>query len=149
MVDNIPIVEIDFFGANLSIDIYANNAFEWAKINLVSQKQFFCPCLNADVQVSNKGIKHTIYQKKWDQQGNYNQEIISLISVLPELLNQAEVRYSAPDRYGSENIKYIKMLKASVNINGGIKEVELLIKEVYVNKQEETTCHIFYNHIFV
>ncbi len=141
------VLSSNVFGVGLSIDEYAGVALDWAKIHITKTGIYHCPCLNAEIHISNNGIRHTISQKKYDQQGNYNHETISVINILIPLLTNAELRYSAPDKYGSDNVKCIKFLKSKVLIDGKPKEVELLVKEIYIDL--ETTKFVFYNHIFI
>ncbi len=149
MANNIPIVDINCFGTNISIDSFAYNAIAWAKKNLTPQQKFFCPCIGADIQVSNKGIYHTVYQKKRDQKNNYNHETIALVSLLKELIMISELRYNGQDRYGSENVKFIKMIKSPVLVNGVVRNVELLVKEMWVDRKKDISIHVFYNHVFI
>lgn len=141
------IVSRDVFGDGLSIDEYSNAAFEWAKIHITKTGIYLCPCLNAEIHISNKNIRHTIFQKKYDQQENYNHETISIINILIQIITNAELRYTGQDKYGSANVKCIKMLKAKVIIDGKPKEVELLIKEVFIDL--ESTKFVFYNHVLI
>lgn len=141
-------VDVNFFGKDLDINSYAECAFNWAKQNITGT--FFCPCLNASVQISNKGIKHTIMHKRFDQQNNYNHETISLISVLHEMIAFSELHYTNSHKDGNEDFKSVKFLKAFVKINGEQRIVQLLIKEVYVgNKNDDITNLVFYNHVFI
>src|ERR1700752_2941004 len=117
-------VDINFFGANLSINKFAKNAIDWGRTNIVPNSPINCPCLNDDIYIANNGINHTVKQKKYDKQDNFNHETIAILSVLPELIENAKIRYIGPDRYHSPNIKCIKMLEASVIINGVQKRVE-------------------------
>lgn len=141
-------VNSDVFGVNLNIDNYADEAFKWAKLNISSVDGCYCPCLKAEVHVSNNNLRHTIYHKKYDKKAVFDHSIISTIKVLLELIDKAELRYTTDHKHGNEDVKSVKMLQSTVVVDGIKKKVELLIKEVYIGNRESVKF-VFYNHVFI
>jgi hypothetical protein len=142
---NVVQVDVDFFGKDLSVDDFAKEARIWAKENLGKIEPLSCPCINKDIHFSNKGIRHTIEHKKHNKADSYEKEIISVLSVMPELLNNCEHRYTTQDNKGRDNILSIIKLVGKVKILGKEKKVEIILREV---PHEESTKIIFYNHTF-
>ncbi len=143
-----PIVDITIFGIGISVDQYAENALQWAKRELVPLGSIFCPCLNGPIYFSNKKVRHTIMQKKVDQQGNFNIDTISVLSEMVNLIENATLRYATSDAKGRENVVRIYKLLAVVELNGINRNVEILIQEIYHEQDNQTKLH-FYNHILL
>jgi hypothetical protein len=144
----IPIVDVTCFGRNISIEEYAKNALEWAKKELVPKGSIYCPCLGGDVYFSNKKVQHTIMHKKFNQQSSFNIDNISIISEIEQILNNAILRYATLDNKGRDNIIRIYKLLGEVNLNEVVRDVELLIQEIYHPDINENRFH-FYNHILL
>lgn len=143
---NVPIVDITVFGDSSNIDSYAKTAYEWAKRELIPNSPIHCPCLNKYVYFSNKKVRHTIMHKKFDQKANFDEETIAAISEFEGILQNASHRYTTDDRKGREEHVAIHMVIGKVNINDEIRNVEILIQEIYHAEHQETRLH-FYNHI--
>lgn len=144
----IPIVDVTVFGLGVSIDQYAQNALNWAKLEIVPRSPFFCPCLNGEIHFSNKKVRHTIMHKKSVQQGNFNMDNISVLSEIEQLIQNATHRYSVADAKERENVVSIIKLLSKVQLNDTIREVEILIQEIYHESEGETRFH-FYNHVLL
>jgi hypothetical protein len=144
----VPIVDVSCFGVKVDVNTYANNALHWIKNELVPKGSIYCPCLGNDVYLSNKKVTHTIMQKKFDQQSNFNIDTISVISVLEQILENAEVRYVTNDSKGRGDVIEIVKLKGMVFLNDEKREVELLIQLIYDSQSKENKYH-FYNHILL
>ena len=142
----IPIVDITCFGKDVNIDTYAKNALELAKKELVSKGSIYCPCLKNYIYLSNKKLRHTIMQKKFDQQENFNEDNIAVISELEQMIQNAEVRYKTDDNKHREDILEIIKLKGIVSLNDERREVELLIQLIYDSQSDENKYY-FYNHV--
>jgi len=142
-------VDVDFFGKDLRIDTYAKRALNWAKNNLVNDVGVECKCLGKKVYFSTNKINHTIGHKRNRRPQDYTHEIIAVISVLSELITDqnTEFRYSQDDKNDRVNILKIHKLKGKIEINNTIKEIEIIIRETYLNKDEIKL--IFYNHAFI
>lgn len=139
-------VNANFFGKDISIDEYSRNALEWGKIELVPIGEIYCQCINRNISISTKNLRHTIYHKKSVQKENFTIEIVAVISKLKELIENATHRYSGPDKYGAQNVLAIHSLKSHIKIDGINRDVELTIKEIV--EGDSTRC-LFYNHIFI
>lgn len=148
MASTPPVVDIEFFGKGLPINTYAYNAQQWANNNLIPKVAVPCPCLRRDVYLSKKKLKHTIAHKRYSQQENYDHETLSVLSVLVEALEIAEVRYSIDDNKGRENIVKIHKLKSTVNVAGTNRHIEIIIQEIFVEEFDENRLY-FYNHTFI
>jgi hypothetical protein len=143
-----PIVDVSVFGLGLSIDQYAQNALNWAKREIVPRGPLFCPCLNREIHFSNKKVRHTIMHKKSDQRGNYNVDNISVLSEIEQLIQNATLRYTTSDAKERENVLSIIKLLSKVQLNDTIRDVEILIQEIYHENEGETRLH-FYNHVLL
>jgi hypothetical protein len=141
----IPTVDITCFGKDVNIDRYANNAFNWAKKELVPKKSIYCPCLKEDIYLSNVKIRHTIMHKKHVDGKNFNKDTISVISELEQIIINSEVSYRMSDYKGREDISEVIKLKGTVNLNGKRREVELLIRVAY-DSESDKNKYYFYNH---
>ena len=87
------VVDIDFFGKGLTIDAYAEAVLTWSNKNLVGQS-IYCNALRNYVNISKNKLKHTVNHKKHQRPEDYNHEILAVVSVLKELLQTADHRYS-------------------------------------------------------
>ena len=142
------IIDTTFFGNKISIDQYARNALQWAKRELVPNSPIFCPCLNDDIHFSNTKVGHTIMHKKYNQQANFNVECISILSQMPKIIANAQLRYSASDRKRRENVEVVHNLISEVNIDGHIRKVEVFVQEIYHEAEGVNRLH-FYNHVLL
>lgn len=144
----IPIVDLTCFGREVDIDTYANNAFYWAKKELVSKGSIYCPILKEQIYLSNRNLRHTIFQKKYVQQGCFNVETIAVLSELEHLIQNAEIRYKTTDNKHRDDILEIIMLLGIISINDKNREVELLIRLIY-DAQYQENRYYFYNHVLL
>jgi hypothetical protein len=144
----VPIVDITCFGRDINIDTYAKNALEWAKRELVPKGSIYCPCLKDLIYLSNKKVRHTVMQKKFDQQENFNEDNIAVISELEQIIQNAEVRYVTKDIKHREDVLQIIKLKGIVSLNDKRREVELLIQQIY-DAQSDEIRYYFYNHVLL
>ena len=86
--------------------------------------------------------------KKYNQQGNYNEENLAVISELESILQNASIRYRTDDNKGRNDYVSIYKLIGNVNINNEVRRVEILIQEIYHAEIQENRL-VFYNHILL
>ena len=144
----IPIVDITCFGRDVDINTYASNAINWVKRELVPKGSIYCPCLRNQIYLSNKKVCHTISHKKYNQQGNFNEDTIAVLSELEQIIQNAEISYRTTDEKSRPDVLEIVKLKGIVSINDENREVELVIQLIYNSQVQENRYH-FYNHVLV
>ena len=71
------------------------------------------------------------------------------MSYFQDLIANSTLRYKSPDKHNGANTKWIIKLKSKFSYNGVVKEVEFLIKEVYINKELDITELNFYDHVII
>lgn len=145
---SISIVDVTCFGNDANINEYANNAIEWIKRELVPRSPVFCPCLNDFIHLSNNKVIHTIRHKEHNQQGNFNHDTIAVLSELESIINNSEVRYITQDQKRRQYVTAIVKLRGKVILNDKIREIELLIQQIYDPQLGENKYH-FYNHVLL
>lgn len=121
-------------------------AKEYAKVHLkdpIVNKQTGWP-----IEVSAGNIEHTLGYDFGKKKGRFT-DIYSLVRHLKTILKNCEYKSSEPDKNNSPDIKAIHKFQMDVLIKGETEIIEIVVKEVIMNKRKMIDKFMYYNHKFI
>lgn len=121
-------------------------AKEYAKVHL---KQ---PIINKvtgwPIEISAANIEHTLGYNYGKKNGRFA-DIYSLIRHLKTILKNCDYKSSEPDKHNSPDIKAIHKFTIDVSLKGETETIEIVVKEVIMNKRKMIDKFMYYNHKFI